>query len=94
MNMDTELDNPNATADDEGAFVASNAEFFAQAFAPLSAMFGSPGSMLIVSEETEMTVAVGVRETGEDGVMDVDCVMLEANQESLRDCIDTLFTEE
>jgi hypothetical protein len=39
-------------------------------------------------------VVVGVKEADGDGAMDVDCVLLEANQESLRGCINTLFAEE
>ena len=47
--------------------------------------------MNIVSEEADFTIVVGMKPTEEDGVMDVDCVTLEPNQESLKDCINVLF---
>lgn len=78
----------------ERRFLASNAEFFAQAFAALNEVFGNSGPMNIVSEEAEMTVVVGAKEADGDGAMDVDCVLLEPDQESLRECINTLFSEE
>ncbi|MCP5537405.1 MAG: hypothetical protein H7A51_14380 [Akkermansiaceae bacterium] len=77
-----------------GEFLASNAEFFAQAFSPLNSVFDSSGPMNIISEEAEMTVAIGVKQADDHGAMDVDCVLLDPDQESLRDCIDTLFAEE
>ncbi len=89
--MSTDPETPLA---EDSEFLASNAEFFAQAFASLNGVFGNSGPMNIVSEEAEVTVAVGVKEPDEDGAMDVDCVLLEPNQESLRDCINTLFFEE
>ena len=76
-----------------GEFLAENAEFFAQAFAVLNPIFGNAGPMRIVSEESEMTVVVGVNEPDESGEMDVDCVLLDPEQESLRDCIDSLDDE-
>ena len=76
-----------------GEFLAENAEFFAQAFAVLNPVFGNSGPMRIVSEESEMTVVVGVNEPDESGEMDVDCVLLDPEQESLRDCIDSLDDE-
>ena len=89
--MSTDPETPLA---EDSEFLASNAGFFAQAFAPLNDVFGNSGPMNIVSEEAEVAVVVGVKEADEDGGMDVDCVLLEPNQESLRDCINTLFTEE
>ena len=74
-------------------FLAENAEFFAQAFAVLNPIFGNAGPMRIVSEESEMTVVVGVMEPDDDGEIDVDCVLLDPEQESLRDCIDSLDEE-
>ena len=86
--MSTETD---SIREAEGEFLAGNAGFFAQAFGPLNEVFGNSGPMQVVSEESEMTLVVAVRETEEPGVMDVDCVMLEPNQESLRDCVDSIF---
>ncbi len=82
-----------AGTDMRGVFVMENASYFAQTFAPLNDVFGNSGPMKIVSEESEITVVVAVGEAGEDGGADVDCALLEANQESLRDCMDVLFTE-
>ncbi|MFK7911787.1 MAG: hypothetical protein AB8F34_14465 [Akkermansiaceae bacterium] len=76
-----------------GEFLAENAEFFAQAFAALNPVFDNPGPMRIVSEESEMTVVIGVKEKEEDGAMDVDCILLDPDQESLRDCVDSLEQE-
>jgi len=73
------------------AFIAANAEYFAQAMSPLHSIFRTSGMMNIVSEESDFTVVVGMNPTGEDGVMDVDCATLEPNQESLKDCINVLF---
>lgn len=89
--MSTDNNNPALVASE---FLASNAEFFAQAFSPLNGVFGNSGPMNIVSEESEMTVAVGVKQADDDGAMDVDCVLLDPDQESLRDCINTLFSED
>jgi len=72
-------------------FVAGNAEYFAQALSPLHTIFRTSGMMNIVSEESDLTVVVGMKPTEEDGVMDVDCAILEPNQESLKDCINALF---
>lgn len=80
--------------DEEGVFVAENADFFAQAFAVLRHVFDNRGTMRIVSEEEGITVAVGVREPDAVGGVDVDCVILEPNQESLCSCLDTLFTDD
>lgn len=76
-------------------FVGENASYFAQAFAPLNEVFGNAGPMKIVSDEADYTVVVAVRnaedeEQPADGVMDVDCAILEADQDSLRDCLDAL----
>ena len=73
-----------------GEFLAENAEFFAQAFAVLNPIFGNAGPMRIVSEESEMTVVVGVMEPDDEGEMDVDCLLLDPEQENLRDCINSL----
>ena len=73
------------------SFLAENAEYFAQALAPLHTIFRTSGMMNVVSDEADFTVVVGMKPAGEDGVMDVDCVTLEPNQESLRDCINALF---
>lgn len=78
----------------DDAFIASNAEYFAGVFAPLSSLLGVNGPMRILSEESEMTVAVGLREVDESGEVDVDCVVLQPNQESVRDCLETLFTDD
>jgi len=98
MSMDTETTDsptgPTSPTESDGAFLASNAEFFAQAFVSLNGVYGNSGPMNIVSEESDRTVVVGVKEADGDGAMDVDCVLLEPNQESLRDCINTLFAEE
>jgi hypothetical protein len=83
------------TSDDseaaQQAFIASNAEYFAQALAPLNDIFHNSGMMNIVSEESDFTIVVGIKPTEEDGVMDVDCASLDPNQESLKDCINALF---
>lgn len=78
----------------EDGFLAENAEFFANGFAPLNSVFENSGEMTIVSEESEMTVAVGVRQVGGTGELEVDCILLKPNQESLQACFDTPFTEE
>lgn len=93
--MNKESDSPRRDASDGVAseFLAENAEFFAQAFAALNPVFGSSGPMRIVSEEEEMTVVVGVKEPDGDGSMDVDCVLLDPDQESLRDCFNSLLHE-
>ena len=89
----SEQSNTNQTDEIAGEFLVENAEFFAQAFAALNSVFGNSGPMRIVSDESEMTVVVGVKETDADGAMDVDCVLLDPDQESLRDCIDSLDDE-
>ena len=73
--------------------ITGNAELFARSFAGLNQVFSSEGSISILSEEEEMTVAVGVRPADDSHETDVDCVLFESNQESLRDCLDTLFEE-
>jgi len=98
MNDDIEIADPSEAVADAGsedaeqqAFVAANAEYFAQALAPLNEVFRNSGMMNIVCEEQDFTVSVGIQTIGEEGVFDVDCVMLEADQGSLQDCIDALF---
>ena len=71
-------------------FLAENAEFFAQAFAVLNPVFNNPGPMSIISEETDMTVLVGVKEAESDGSMDVDCILLDPEPKSLSKCIKSL----
>ena len=76
-------------------FVGENASYFAQAFAPLNEIFCNDGAMKIVSDEAEYTVVVSVRNVeGDDlhaeGVMDVDCAILEAEQDSLTECLTAL----
>ncbi len=83
-------ENPIATRDE---FLASNAGFFAQSFVELNEIFHSSGPMNIVSEGAKNTVVVGVLEADDEGAMDVNCVLLKPNQESLRNCINTLFLE-
>ena len=90
LNAATEAADPMAA---QQAFLAANAEYFAQALSPLNPVFRNSGTMNIVSEELDHTVVVGMKQTGEEGVMDVDCATLEPNQESLKDCIDALFIE-
>jgi hypothetical protein len=75
---------------DESEFLASNADFFANSFVPFNEIFQSSGPINIISEETKRTVVVGVKEADEDGAMDVDCVLLKPDQESLRGCINTV----
>lgn len=75
-------------------FLELNAEYFAQSFMALNEIFQSSGPMNIVCEDKKMTVAVGVRKADDDGAADVDCVLLKPQQESLRDCINTLFSED
>lgn len=86
--QDTE---PQSEATGQQAFVSANAEFFAQALAPLNGVFRNSGMMNIVSEEEDFTVVVGMKSISEDGELDVDCAMLEPNQESLQDCFHALF---
>lgn len=76
-------------------FVGANASYFAQAFAPLNEVFGNDGAMKVVSDEEDYIVVVAVRHieganADEDGVMDVDCAILEANQQSLSGCLTAL----
>ncbi len=94
MIPDTESPEDPIDGDGDSEFLASNAEFFAQAFSALNEVFQSSGPMNIVSEEADRTVVVGVKEADDDGAMDVDCILLESDQESLRDCINTLFSED
>ncbi len=90
----SEEETTSGSVDVAGDFLAENAEFFAQAFVALNPVFQSSGLMRVVSEESEMTMVVGVKGPDEDGEMDVDCVLLDPDQESLRDCLDALFYEE
>ncbi|NWK55825.1 hypothetical protein HW115_09400 [Verrucomicrobiaceae bacterium N1E253] len=76
---------------EQQAFLAANAEYFAQAMSPLNELFRNSGTMNIVSEEQEYTVVVGIKEVDEEGAADVDCATLEPNQQSLRDCLNALF---
>jgi hypothetical protein len=89
----TELSDRLRTDEIASDFLSENAEFFAQAFAALNPVFGNSGPMRIVSEESEMTVVVGVEKPDGEGSMDVNCVLLDPDQESLRDCIDSLEEE-
>ena len=73
------------------AFLTANAEYFAQALAPLNQVFRNSGVMNIVSQEQDFTVVVGMNETGIEGEIDVDCATLEPNQASLKNCIHTLL---
>lgn len=73
------------------AFAAANAEFFTQALAPLNVLFRNSETMNIVSDELDYTVVVGMKPTGEEGEVDVDCALLEAGQDSLRRSLDALF---
>jgi hypothetical protein len=75
-------------------FLASNAEFFAHAFAPLNKIFQNPGPMIIVSEEKSHTIVVGLREANDNGDLDIDCALLKPNQQSLSDCIKTITIED
>jgi len=86
---DSESSNKNA--EQERAFVAANAEYFAQALAPINTIFKNSGAMNIVSEEMDNTIAVSIKVTGEEGVLEVDCITLKPNQPSLQDCINALF---
>ncbi len=72
-------------------FLAANAEYFAQALAPLNGVFRNSGMMNIVCEEQDYTVVVGMKPTEADGELDVDCAVLDAQQQSLKDCINALF---
>jgi len=90
--MTSHTESPENPIEGDSEFLASNAEFFAHAFVALNEVFQSSGPMNIVSEEADRTVVVGVKEADDDGAMDVACVLLEPNQESLRDCINTLFS--
>lgn len=91
--------NEESTTSDDGelgngerrAFAAANAEFFAQALAPINELFRNSGTMNIVSDEIDYTVVIGMRRTGENDVLDVDCALLEAGQDSLRGSLDSLF---
>lgn len=72
-------------------FIVANAEYFTQALAPLNSIFRNSGTMNIVSEEADYTVVVGMKTTEEEGVMDVDCATLDADQKSIQNCINALF---
>lgn len=88
--QNTPAENVDSIAEQQG-FLAANAEYFAQALAPLNGVFRNSGMMNIVCEELEYTVVVGMKTVGDEGELDVDCAILEANQGSLKDCINALF---
>ena len=88
--MNEELNLSDADAEQQ-AFIAANAEYFAQSLAPLNAVFRNSGMMNIVSEEQEYTVVVGMKTAGDEGELDVDCAILEPHQQSLKNCINALF---
>ena len=77
--------------DEQGEFLRQNADFFVQAYAGLMGIYGSGTKLNIVSEEKAMTLAVGLIETDEPGVMDVNCVQLTPEQASLKNCIDSIW---
>lgn len=83
---DTQFENA-----DSGEFASANAEYFAHALAPLNELFRNTETMNIVSDELDYTFVVGLTTTGEQGVVDVDCALLEAKQESLRDSLNSLY---
>ena len=88
--QNTSTENVDAIAEQQD-FLAANAEYFAQALAPLNGVFRNSGMMNIVCEEREYTVVVGMKEAGHEGELDVDCAILGADQGSLKDCINALF---
>ena len=90
MNEELNISDEDAIAEQQ-AFVAANAEYFAQALAPLNAVFRNSGMMNIVSQEEDYTVVVGMKTAGTEGELDVDCAILEPHQQSLKNCINALF---
>ena len=75
----------------EGEFLRQNADFFVQSLSGLMKIYNSKNKLNIVSEEKAMTIAVGLVETEESGVMDVNCVHLSPNQNSLKGCIESIW---
>ena len=73
------------------AFAAANADFFAQALAPINELFRNSKTMNIVSDELDYTVVVSMQPTGEEGVMNVDCALLEPGQDSLKECLNSVY---
>lgn len=86
-------DSENTAHESDADFLAESAQLFARAFVGLNQVFGSEGSVKILCEEQERTIAVGIRPAHNGEEADVDCILLEANQESLRDCLNVLFEE-
>ncbi|MGB0991859.1 MAG: hypothetical protein ACPG32_05260 [Akkermansiaceae bacterium] len=83
------------TAEDElGSFLGENAEYFIRLFQPVAETLGHVNGIKVISEEGDYTVAVASRVIGDDGELDVDCVILDPHQESLSDCLNALDLEE
>ena len=90
-----ESENSNKEIATSDEFLSSNAQFFAQTLSPVSEILQNAGPMTIVSEEAQNTVVVGLRKVdGDDGDMDVNCVLLKPHQRSIRDCINIVFSED
>lgn len=68
-------------------FLADNAEFFVQSFAALNDVFENYGKLSIISEENKYTVAVSFKTIPDTDDLDVECMLLRPNQNSLRDCL-------
>lgn len=80
-----------AEDDKEGAYLRSNGDFFINTFSELFQVYGESGTMNILSEEELMTLSVGMKETSEPGVMEVNSLKFEPNQSSPRNCFNTIF---
>ncbi len=77
--------------DKEGAYLKSNGDYLISTFSSLLYMYGGRHTMNILCEEEHATLAVGMKETSELGVMEVNCVRFEPNQSSPRHCFHNIF---
>lgn len=75
----------------EAEFLKSNGDFLISTFSSLYYMYGGTKTMNILSEEESRTLAAGMRETEEVGVMEVNCAKFNPNQKSIRNCFDNIF---
>lgn len=77
--------------DKEGAYLQSNGDFFINTFSRLFQIYGESSTMNILSEEGLTILSVGMKETDEPGVMDVNCVSFDPDHVHPRTCFDNIF---
>lgn len=77
--------------DAEGDYLKQNGDFLFQTFSPLLSIYDCQSTLNILSEEERVTFSVGMMETDEPGVIEVNCVKFEPNQESPRACFENIF---